>query len=264
MTHQTAPQTSISDQADHWKAGHYRARHAFVYEASRDLVAGWLAPQPNEAILDLGCGTGELTAQIAESGARVTGVDASPDMIAGAQARHPSVMFAVQDAHQLAVQEDFCAVFSNAALHWMKPLPAVFSNVAAALRPGGRLVLEMGGVGNVLEVRRAVETALAERGLPALTHPWVFPSPGELATLLEGAGLRVERLHLFDRPSVLAGADGFRAWLEGFGQGWLSPLDPEERAAVIARAEELARPALRKGEDWVADYVRLRALATRP
>lgn len=254
----TAPQPT-----DHWNAGHYRDRHAFVYEASRDLVSGWLAPQPGEAILDLGCGTGELSAQVAESGARVTGVDASPDMIAGAQARYPSVTFAVQDAHHLTFRQEFDAVFSNAALHWMKPLPDVFAHLAVALRPGGRLVLEMGGVGNVLEVRRAVETALAEQGLPALTHPWVFPSPGELATLLEGAGFRVGRLHLFDRPSVLAGTDGFQAWLEGFGQGWLAPLSPPERAAVIARAEELARPALWNGQDWVADYVRLRALATR-
>ncbi|GMA16404.1 methyltransferase domain-containing protein [Deinococcus metallilatus] len=248
---------------DHWKAEHYRDRHAFVFEASRDLVSGWLAPQAGESVLDLGCGTGELSAQIARSGARVTGVDASADMIAGARARHPGVTFEVQNAHQPTYRAEFDAVFSNAALHWMRPLPAVFSNLHAALRPGGRLTLEMGGAGNVLEVRKAVERALAELGLPALVHPWVFPSPGELATLLETAGFRVERLHRFDRPSVLGGADGFQAWLEGFGQGWLAPLTARERAVVVARAEALARPTLWNGQDWVADYVRLRALATR-
>ncbi|MEF2280016.1 methyltransferase domain-containing protein [Deinococcus sp. YIM 134068] len=249
---------------DHWQARHYRDRHAFVYESSRDLVSGWLVPQPGECILDLGCGTGELTAHIAGSGAVVTGVDASPDMIAGARARSSGVTFEVGDAHLLTFREEFDAVFSNAALHWMRPLPPVFANLHAALRPGGRLVLEMGGVGNVLGVREAVEGALADLGLPALAHPWVFPSPGELATTLEAAGFRVERLHLFGRLSVLSGADGFRAWLEGFAGGWLSPLNDDERAAVLAHAEELARPRLWNGQDWVADYVRLRALAVRP
>ncbi len=133
--------------------------------------------------------------------------------------------------------------------------------MAAALVPGGRLALEMGGGANVLTVRRAVERALIDLGLPALAHPWTFPSAAELATLLEGAGLTVTRLHLFARPSRLPGADGLRAWLEGFAAGWLSPLEAGERAAVIARAETLARPQLWNGGVWTADYMRLRALA---
>ncbi|WP_161883578.1 class I SAM-dependent methyltransferase [Deinococcus alpinitundrae] len=248
---------------DHWNAGQYRERHAFVFESSRDLVSDWLQPAAGERILDLGCGSGELSAQIAHSGAQVTGVDASAAMIAAAQAQHPGLAFEVQDAHTLPYQAAFEAVFSNAALHWMAPLDSVFAGVARALVPGGRLALEMGGGANVLAVRESVEQALSELGLPALKHPWVFPTSAELATLLEQAGFTVERLHLFERPSMLSGEDGFRAWLVGFGSGWLSPLGEAERAGVIARAEELAHPWLWKGEAWVADYVRLRALGVR-
>ena len=250
-------------QTDHWNAEQYQNRHAFVFESSRDLVSGWLRPQPGERILDLGCGTGELTAQIAESGAAVTGVDASGQMIAAAQSQYPNLTFDVQNAHALPYRAEFEAVFSNAALHWMKPLDSVLTGVARSLIPGGRLALEMGGGANVLAVREAVETALAELGLPALVHPWIFPSTAELAALLENAGFTVERLHLFKRPSALSGEDGFRAWLAGFGAGWLAPLGDSERAAVIARAEELARPRLWNGSEWVADYVRLRALGSK-
>ena len=249
---------------DHWNAEQYRNRHAFVFESSRDLVSGWLSPQPGERVLDLGCGTGELTAQIAESGAAVTGVDASGQMIATAQSQYPNLTFEIHDAHALPYSAQFEAVFSNAAMHWMKPLDTVLAGVSRALIPGGRLALEMGGSrDNVFAVREAVEGALAELGLPALVHPWIFPSPAELAALLENAGFTVERLHLFKRPSTLSGEDGFRAWLSGFGSGWLAPLNDSERAAVIARAEELARPRLHNGSAWVADYVRLRALAVK-
>jgi len=249
--------------ADHWNAGQYRERHAFVFESSRDLVSDWLRPAAGERILDLGCGSGELSAQIAHSGAQVTGVDASAAMIAAAKSQHPGADFEVQDAHSLSYRAAFEAVFSNAALHWMAPLDSVFAGVARALVPGGRLALEMGGGANVLVVRESVEQSLSELGLPALKHPWIFPTPAELATLLEAAGFTVTRLHLFERPSVLSGEDGFRAWLFGFGSGWLSPLTEPERTAVISRAEALARPRLWNGTDWVADYVRLRALGVR-
>lgn len=249
--------------SDPWNAEQYRQRHAFVFQSSEDLAAEWLRPQPGEKILDLGCGSGELTARIAASGAGVVGVDASPAMIAAAQQRYPEVRFEVQSAHTLPYEAEFDAVFSNAALHWMKPLPPVFGRVAAALRPGGRFVLEMGGAENVQTTLDAVAHAVQTLGLPDLPSPWVFPTAGELCTGLEAAGLRVERLHWFERPSLLAGEDGFRAWLAGFGGAWLAPLGDVERQEVIRLAEEYARPRLWNGEAWVSDYRRLRALAVR-
>lgn len=258
MTHEPQPIDAAA-----WNAEHYRARHAFVFESSADLAGSWLEPQAGERILDLGCGTGELTARIAQSGAEVVGVDASPEMIAGAKAAYKDVTFEVVDAHALAFQAEFDAVFSNAALHWMKPLDTVFARVADALKPGGRLVLEMGGAGNVQTVIDAVNHATHTLGLPEAPHPWIFPSTAQLATLLESAGLRVERTHWFARPSVLKGEDGFRAWLEGFGGAWLAPLSAADRAAVLVEAEAYARPKLWNGAEWVADYRRLRAVAVK-
>lgn len=247
-----------------WDAEQYRQRHAFVFQSSQDLVHDWLAPQPGERILDLGCGTGELSARMAECGAEVLGIDSAASMIGAARASHPRVRFEVQDAHHLAYSQEFSAVFSNAALHWMKPLPAVFAGVSRALMPGGRLVLEMGGAGNVQVTLDAAEHALQRLGLPELAHPWVFPSTAALAGLLEDAGLRVERTRWFERPSLLPGEDGFRAWLGSFGGGWLAPLSGEQRREVVREAEAFARPHLWNGSGWVSDYCRLRALAVRP
>ncbi|WP_425147364.1 class I SAM-dependent methyltransferase [Deinococcus sp.] len=247
-----------------WNPGEYRSRHAFVFESSTDLVEGWLAATSGQRILDLGCGSGELSALIARSGAQVLGIDAAASMIEAARAAHPALSFEVQDAHTLPYQCEFDAVFSNAALHWMKPLDRVMARVAQALKPGGRFVLEMGGAGNVQTTLEAVQRATDTLGLPALEHPWVFPSTAQLAALLEDAGLRAERTHWFQRPSLLPGEDGFRAWLASFGSGWLAPLSDQERAEVLKIAEDYARPRLWNGQSWVSDYCRLRALAVKP
>ncbi|THF69425.1 methyltransferase domain-containing protein [Deinococcus sp. Arct2-2] len=268
MTHDSQPAADSNSAAINsadWNAEHYRSRHAFVFQSSADLASAWLEPQAGERILDVGCGTGELTRRIAESGAEVVGVDASPDMIAAARAGSSlaGLTFEVVDAHALAYPDEFDAVFSNAALHWMKPLDTVFAQVADALKPGGRLVLEMGGAGNMQTVIDAVNHATATLGLPELPHPWVFPTTAQLATLLESAGLRVGRTHWFARPTPLKGEDGFRAWLEGFGGAWLAPLNDADREAVLAEAEAYARPKLWTGTEWMADYRRLRAVAVK-
>lgn len=247
-----------------WNPAEYRARHAFVFESSEDLAAQWLRPEAGERILDLGCGSGELSALIAGTGARVVGVDSAASMVAAARQAHPALEFVVLDAHALPYHQEFDAVFSNAALHWMKPLPGVLAQVAAALKPGGRFVLEMGGAGNVQTTLDAVQHAADTLGIISPPHPWVFPSTAQLAALLEEAGLRVEQTHWFARPSPLPGQEGFRAWLTSFGSGWLSGLGADEHAALLTLAEAYARPRLWNGQAWLSDYCRLRARAVRP
>src|SRR5271169_6262165 len=96
-----------------WDAKLYNAKHDFVWKYGSDVIS-LLDPRAGERILDLGCGTGHLTAQIAESGARVIGADRSAEMVAAARSAYPKLKFEISDARDLPFQNEFDAVFSNA------------------------------------------------------------------------------------------------------------------------------------------------------
>jgi SAM-dependent methyltransferase len=238
-----------------WDAEQYDDGVGFVHELGEGVL-DWLAPEPGERVVDVGCGTGHLTAAIAEAGADVVGVDRSPSMLSGARAEYPELALVRADATALPFA-GVDAVFSNAALHWVGDQDAAVASVAAALREGGRFVAEMGGAGNVAAVRAAFEGAAAERGYD-LPDPWVFPTVEEAATRLERHGFEVRRATLFDRPTPLSGEDGFREWASAFGDSLLSPVPADERPSIVADAEARARPDLLRDGEWVADYRRLR------
>src|SRR5436190_1736203 len=103
-----------------WNPTLYDSSHAFVWEFGRALLA-LLDPTPNDHILDIGSGTGHLTAEIAASGAHVLGIDRSPAMTAQARANFPHLRFETLDASTLTFHQQFDAVFSNAVLHWVRP-----------------------------------------------------------------------------------------------------------------------------------------------
>jgi trans-aconitate methyltransferase len=251
--------------APRWDPHAYEARASFVTRLGEDVLA-LLDPQPGERILDLGCGTGEHVAAFAAQGCLVEGIDADPAMIARARERYPTLAFRLARGEQFSVDHPLDAVFSNAALHWMTAPEAVARRVFAALRPGGRFVGELGARGNVAHLRAALEHALTEFGIPrsALPQPWYFPTPAEYATLLERVGFAVEVLLAFPRPTPLAGEDGLAAWYRIFAVDYLRLVPPEQQTAVIARAEQLARPRCWIDGCWVADYYRLRFRARRP
>jgi trans-aconitate methyltransferase len=246
---------------DGWDADRYQRQFGFVSALAGDLVE-LLDPRPRETVLDLGCGTGELAARIAATGARVWALDADPAMVAAARERlgHDRVLLA--DGHDFSLPEPVDAVFSNAALHWM-PRPAeVIARVRAALRPGGRFVAELGGAGNIDAILAAFGAATAEAGLPAPPNPWYFPTPGRYATLLEAGGFQVARMEHFARPTPLEGGDHALAdWLAMFGRSLTAAVPADLLAQVVARTAELAAPRLRRDGRWVADYWRLRFVA---
>jgi trans-aconitate methyltransferase len=246
-----------------WDARLYDEKHGFVAAYGQGLLEV-LAPQAGERILDLGCGTGQLTSQIAETGARVVGLDSSPSMIERAQAAHPHLTFIVGDARDFALPMRFDAVFSNAALHWVLEAEQVAAAIARSLRPGGRLVAELGGRGNIRAVVGAVQAVLQERGQAVAPLPWYFPALGEYASLLERAGLEVRQAALFDRPTRLEdGQAGLRVWFQMFGAPLVGHLPAEEQTELVGRVEERLRPLLFREGEWYADYRRLRVVAYR-
>ncbi|HEX5444262.1 MAG TPA: methyltransferase domain-containing protein [Pirellulales bacterium] len=248
-----------------WNAALYDARHAFVFEKAADLLE-LLQPRAGERVLDLGCGTGHLTAKIAEAGAQALGIDASADMIAQARSNYPDVSFEIADARRYRYAEPFDAVFSNAALHWIQPAEEAVKSISHALRSGGRFVAEFGGRGNVRQIvaacGQAVE-AVFRQGNGA-SNPWYFPSIGEYAALLERNALEVRYAALFDRPTPLEdGESGMLNWLRMFGGPCFAGLDDAQAERAMQDAVERLRPHLWHDGQWTADYRRLRVVAVK-
>jgi trans-aconitate methyltransferase len=245
-----------------WNANLYDSKHNYVAQYGEDVM-GLLAPQAGEHILDLGCGTGHLTAKIAESGAQVIGLDSSPDMIEQAKAAYSHMEFLVGDGANFRFEQPFDAVFSNAALHWMPQAEAVAASVWQALKPGGRFVAEFGGKSNIGRIVEALKHSLDEAGYPPPPEFWYFPSLGEYASLLEKQGFRVVYAVHFDRLTPLEDEDGMRNWIAMFGNGLLAYVSEEAKEAVIDSAERRLRHSLYRDGIWYADYVRLRMVALR-
>lgn len=156
--------------------GLYDQKHGFITHFGTDLLP-LLEPQPGERILDLGCGTGHLTAQIAGAGADVIGIDHSPEMVAQARAAYPEFRFQQADAADFTFDTPFDAVFSNATLHWIPAQEAVIACVWRALKPGGRFVVEFGGKGNVATLIGGLFDALRAFDQPVPSRlPWYFPA----------------------------------------------------------------------------------------
>ncbi len=223
-----------------------------------------LAPQRGERVLDVGCGTGHLTRSIAELGAHVTGIDSSVEMIDSARATYPQIDFRVADAADFSFAESFDAIFSNAALHWVRQAEDAVICMARALKPGSRFVVEFGGYGNVRRIYTELENALNEVAGREAKASNFFPSIGEYAGLLERNGLLVRSAQLFDRLTRLEdGEAGLRNWITMFREELLRDLSNDQRELVFELVEKRTRDALFNEGSWYADYRRLRIRAVK-
>jgi len=252
--------------SNRWKADLYDAKLDFVSQLGKGIV-DLLDPQPGETVLDLGCGTGDLAHEMAMRGAKVIGMDLSARMIEAARAKYPGISFLVGDGEQFVLDQPVDAVFSNAALHWMRRPEKVIACVWNALKPGGRFVAEFGGQGNVAAVIGAISRVLErDYGIDASAcHPWYFPSIGQYSTLLEKQRFRVTFAAHFDRPTPMKdGENGLRLWLDGFADAFFEGLSPAEREEAIRNIEAEARDELFRDGVWYVDYRRLRVAAVKP
>jgi trans-aconitate methyltransferase len=249
-----------------WKTELYDDKLGYVSEFGKDVLS-LLNPLKGEKIFDLGCGSGDLAHEIQQAGAVVTGMDLSNEMIAKARIKYPQIDFIVGNAENFIMDQSYDAVFSNAALHWMKNAKQVVESVWNILHQGGRFVAEFGGKGNLDILLKAIGEVLAEDyGIDAASlNPWYFPSIAEYSTLLEQQGFRVTYAVHFDRPTKMEdGEDGLQHWLTGFADDFFKELSGQQKEVAFEKIAARAKKNLFQNGHWHVDYTRIRIVAIKP
>ena len=232
-----------------WNAADYAAHSVPQHAWARELIAR-LKLRGDEHILDVGCGDGKITAEIARAVPRgsATGVDASPQMIKFAQkafppAKNPNLEFHVMDARKIKFARRFDFVFSNAALHWFDDHPAFLRGAASVLKPGGRLTVSCGGKGNAQDVFVAARPEMRSKCwrefFRRMPKPYFFYAPEDYKKWLPRAGFKTLSIQLAPKDAAYAGTDGFAAWVRTtwlpYTQRVPEPLREEFIAAVTKR-----------------------------
>jgi trans-aconitate methyltransferase len=228
-----------------WDAAAYAANSAVQQSWARELIAR-LQLQGGEHVLDVGCGDGKVSVEIARAVARgcVLGVDASPEMIAFAQqnfppVRVPNLRFQICDARKInLVPDGFDLVFSNAALHWVDDHEAFLRGAASVLKPGGRLVVSCGGKGNAHDVFLALRPEMRLRHwrefFRRMPAPYFFYSPADYEKWLPKFGFKIHTVRLVPKDAVYAGADGLATWLRTTWLPYVQRVPEDQREKFIA------------------------------
>ncbi len=210
-------------QSAKWNAADYAANSTVQQSWARELIAK-LKLVGDEHILDVGCGDGKVTAEIARALPRgsVTGADASPQMIEFAKKTFatkafPNLRFRVMDARKIKFDRHFDLVFSNAALHWVDDHPAILRGMSAVLKPGGRLAISCGGKGNADDVFTALRPEMRltrwREFFRQMPTPYFFYAPGDYEKWLPKFGFQINTLELAPKDATYDGAEGFATWL---------------------------------------------------
>lgn len=243
-----------------WNAALYDSKHDFVAEYGKGLLE-FVPRNKNLSILDLGCGTGTLTAKLAEFAETIIGADSSESMIEKAKAQYDDIRFIVCDALELPFENQFDVVFSNAVFHWINDHNALLNKIHKALKPDGLLVCEFGASGNIAAIENAFMKVCRDSGYE-FDPKFNFPTREHFADLLKHNGFIIDKIYDFDRPTTLKDNErGLANWMKQFYASELEQMSETERNEIVERVEDLTRETLWNGSEWVADYRRLRVLA---
>ncbi|NDY41663.1 methyltransferase domain-containing protein [Dissulfurirhabdus thermomarina] len=258
-----------------WDPADYARNSASQAEWARELMER-LDLRGDEWILDVGCGDGKVSAALAARvpGGRVTGIDASAEMVAFAAAAHPpgafpNLEFVRMDARRIRFRERYDRVFSNAALHWIVDHRPVLAGIHAALKPSGRVLVQMGGRGNAAGVVEVLDDLMHRdewrRYFSGFTFPYGFHAPENYAPLLSAAGFEIRRMELLTRHRVHADLDAFRGWIRTQWLPYTSRVPEGLRPRFIDTvAREYRRRHPGTGEAVVVEMKRLEFEAVRP
>lgn len=248
-----------------WNTNLYNSNHSFVYKFGEDLI-NLLDPQSDERILDVGCGSGQLTSKINELVKEVIGIDKSEEMIKDATMKFPEINFKVADASNFNFETKFDAVFSNATLHWILTPKKVLKSIYCNLKENGRFIAEFGGKGNIHTIEHQVRKSLKKRGYEKQSElkQWYFPSIGEYTTLLESEGFKVKMAQHFDRPTELKKSEsGIKDWLSMFGMNFFKDVSEEDIEDIKREVQNEIKDICYTDGKWYADYKRIRIVAIK-
>lgn len=279
---------------DKWSAKDYVANAAFVPKFANIIVDEYLRPASTDTILDLGCGDGKLTAELAAACKYVHGSDSSASMIKIAVEQH-KLDAVVQDGRTIDASTNvkfppgetgYDKVFSNAALHWIlctnqcsgdgeEIRQKFFNQVYKCLKPNGVFASESGGLGNVSEIHSAFLATLVNKyGFDAKeaakAGPWFFPHEDVVRHYLENAGFKVEKIDREYRSTLLPhNDDGMMQWLEIFGFAFVDAVQKKHPNVDKTKFLQEVLDVLRAvnydsySNQWYAGYVRLRFRAVK-
>jgi trans-aconitate 2-methyltransferase len=231
-----------------WNAAEYAANSSVQQTWARELIAK-LNLRGDEHILDVGCGDGKVTAEIARSLPKgsVTGIDASPQMIEFAKQAFPAAEFSnlrfrVMDARKKKFDRRFDLVFSNAALHWVDDHPAILRGAATVLKPGGRLVISCGGKGNAQDVFVALRPEMRLKRwrefFRRMPTPYFFHSTSDYEKWLPRFDFKIHSLALVPKDATYDDAEGFAIWLRTTWIPYVQRVPEDLREEFIAAVTE--------------------------
>ncbi len=232
-----------------WNAADYQKNSEVQLNWGRELIAK-LGLQGREHILDIGCGDGKVTAEIAARvpDGRVVGIDSSSDMIDLARAtfpadNSPNLSFFQMDARELTFSNEFDVIFSNAALHWIDNHLKVLSGIYEGLKTPGKIMLQMGGRGNVagmMAVMRSVTgKAQWKEYFNGFSSPFNFYGPAEYSGWLREAHFEPVRLELIPRDMTQRGHEGFLGWIRTVWHPFIHCVPESKQQEFIRQAADL-------------------------